>query len=376
MTRRAIASLLSLAVAAPVAAGAQTLLDRTVRTGPQYIRYDLGKGSGKRTISEFAFPIAVVVPFGPKLNVDLATAYASAELSGAVKPSSINGLTDTQIRANYTLGEDRVVLTAGLNVPTGQATVDESQEIAAGQIGNDFFAFPISNMGTGFGGTGGVAYAQPLGAWNMGVGASFRRMAAYDYTTDTRFQPGDEYRVRVGVDRPLLTGRAALGLTYFAFTNDEAGGFTYSTGDRLIGQGAYSFPFRQADVFVSAWNLLRFQAEQEVATATQGKMTPWENITNVGMSVGFRTFANATLEPNVEFRHWITDNPVTFDKAQRAGTMALLGLRARTELRGVTLYPSAAYALGSIVQTDVTGAALPSDHLGGWRLVLTARLAR
>lgn len=379
MTRRqTIASLLTLAAAAaPAAAGAQTLLDRTLRTGPQYIRYDIGTGGSKRTISEFAFPIAVVVPFGSRLNLDLATAYASVKLSGAVDPSSINGLTDTQIRANYTLGDDRMVVTLGLNVPTGQATVEDSEELAAGQIGNDFFAFPISNMGTGLAGTGGVAYAQPLGAWNLGVGASFRRVAEYDYNAETRFQPGDEYRVRVGVDRPLLTGRAALGLTYFAFGNDEAGGFTYSTGDRLIGQGAYSFPWRQADVFISAWNLLRFQAEQEVATATQGRMTPWENITNVGLSVGFRTFANATLEPNVEFRHSVKDNAVTFEGAQRAGTMALLGLRARTELRGVTLYPSAAYAVGSMSRQDATtGVNNGSDALGGWRLVLTARFAR
>jgi hypothetical protein len=364
--------------AAPLSpAGAQSLLDRTVRTGPQYIRYDIGKGGAKRSISELAFPIAVVVPIGSRLNFDLATAYARAELSGAAPKSTINGLTDTQLRANYTLGDDRMVLTLGLNVPTGQATLEEDEELSAGLIGNDFFAFPISNMGTGFGGTGGVAYAQPVGAWNLGVGASVRRMGAYDYNARTRFQPGDEYRVRVGVDRPLLTGRAALGLTYFAFGDDEAGTFTYSTGDRLVGQGAYSFPWRQADVFISAWNLLRFQAEQEVATSTQGAMTPWENITNFGASVSFRTFANATLEPNVELRHWVRDNEVTFDGGQRAGTMALLGVRTRADLRGVTLYPSVAYALGSISNTDpTTGVNTTSDRLGGWRLVLTARVAR
>lgn len=380
-TMRSLTALAAAGIAAGIAAapvaGAQTLLDRTFRTGPQFIRYDIGKGSAKRSVSEFAFPIALVVPFGTRLNVDLATAYASAELSGAVPKSSINGLTDTQLRANYTFGEDRLVLTAGLNIPTGQATVDTSQQFAAGQIGNDFFAFPISNMGTGLAGTGGVAYAAPLGNWNVGAGASFRRVTAYDYTNSIRFQPGDEYRVRIGVDRPLFSGRAAFGLTYFAFGDDQANSSIYSTGDRLIGQGAYSFPIGQSDVFVSAWNLLRFQAEQEVPTATLGRMTPWENITNVGLSVSFRTGANMTLEPNVELRHWLTDNPVTFEGTNRAGSMALLGLRARTEMRGVTLYPSASYALGSVAQADpTTGSALPSESLGGFRVVLTARIAR
>ena len=45
---------------------------------------------------------------------------------------------------------------------------------AASLIGNDFLVFPISSMGSGLGGTGGLALARPLGQWTLGAGLSVR----------------------------------------------------------------------------------------------------------------------------------------------------------------------------------------------------------
>src|SRR6185503_17156813 len=108
----------------------------------------------------------------------------------------------------YTLGTDFVVLTAGVNIPTGQSTVNVDQLAAAALIGNDFLAFPISNMGTGFGATGGIAVARPAGDWNFGAGISVRRSSQYDPFSPTggvllHYQPGNEYRARLGLDRAV-----------------------------------------------------------------------------------------------------------------------------------------------------------------------------
>ena len=59
-------------------------------------------------------------------SLDVGTAYASARVTntagGQSNESTITGLTDTQIRATMNLGSDLVVLTAGLNIPTGRST--------------------------------------------------------------------------------------------------------------------------------------------------------------------------------------------------------------------------------------------------------------
>src|SRR6266567_3395408 len=187
---------------------AQSIFDVGARVAPQFIQYRLGTPSSA-TISEFALPIFVLVPATPALSFDLGSAYTSArveEAAGKTKTTSaISGLTDTQIRVHYTIGTDFVVLTGGVNLPTGRSTVRSGEVLAAGLIGSDFLAFPISNMGTGFGGTGGIAVARPLGDWNLGLGASLRHSAQYDPLEQSgsqavHYQPGNEYRLRMGGD--------------------------------------------------------------------------------------------------------------------------------------------------------------------------------
>jgi hypothetical protein len=288
----------------------------------------------------------------------------------------ISGLTDTQLRANFALGQDFIILTAGLNIPTGVATVKEDQLLAAGFIGNEFLAFPIPSLGTGFGGTGGIAIARPIGNWNLGFGASMRYSAEYEpykFETDifdgggnvigtqeeaVRFQPGNEYRVRVGVDHGFLGGRFATGLTYSKFGEDNVGGGSvYSTGDRYIGEIGYSRTLRGVDYLFSAWNLYRAEGVRADAAA------PSENISSGAVSAGFN-MGGLRIEPNIEGRMWSSDG-------RSLGTLGLVGLRNRFSLGALDVFPSATYAIGSMTAGDDS-----KPSLNGFRASLTARFGR
>src|SRR5207237_9522252 len=125
-----------------------------------------------------------------------------------------------------------------------------------------FLAFPISNMGTGFGATGGIALARPIGLWNLGIGGSLRQSASYKPVVDNtgarpRFQPGNEYRARIGLDHPYGTGRFAVGLTYAKFGNDDIGGSIYNTGDRYIAEAGFNNSPGGANVLWNWWNRVR-----------------------------------------------------------------------------------------------------------------------
>ena len=350
------------AALAPAGAGAQALLDRSVRTGPQVVSYKID-AADPRTITQFAFPIAIAVPLFNRLSIDVATAYAKVTYDSASFNGKIDGLTDTQVRASYTLGSDNVVFTMGLNLPTGQESVDfVTQGAAAGQIGNDFLAFPISNMGTGFAGTGGVAVARAAGSWNVGVGASFRRSVQFEPFdaaslggNRVRFQPGDEYRFRAGVDRGVGPGSLALGVTYYMFGNEDFGPTTYSTGDRVLGQVGFARPMGPATLALAAWDLYHMKGALGDSSAA-----PKENIANVGLSLGFRAGDRARIEPNVEYRRWTMDG-------ESAGTLGLYGLRARMDSGRWALVPSVSLASGSMTPFGSTA----SDGLSGWRGMLT-----
>ena len=356
---------LGIAVAASVLAApsaAQTIYDSNVRTAPQFVQYRLAAPINE-TISEFTTPIFVVIPVSPTLNFDVGTAYAWARVSpnesNTEAASSISGLTDTQVRANFAIGTDFIVLTAGVNLPTGRESATQAQQLAAFRIGNDFLSFPISNMGTGLGFTGGVALARPLGAWNLGVGASVRQSSAYEPVVATggtrvRFEPGNEYRARVGIDHAFGTGRVAFGLTYSKFGDDDLGGSVYNTGDRFIGQAGFNNTFGSARVLVNAWNLYR-----RSGIIFTGERTGPEDIANLLLGVGFATL-RGVLEPSVEIRNWTQEN-------LSASTLATLGVRYAFASGGMSITPSAGYTLGRFAATA------GNADLNGFRAALAVR---
>src|SRR5919198_903909 len=122
--RRLIAAITACtSLTAPLAA--QSVFDTNVRAAPQFLTYQI-KAPVNETISEFATPIFIVIPVTSTLTFDVGAAYAWARVqpngAGTEQTSTISGLTDTQIRANLSFGSDFVVLTAGLNIPTGRET--------------------------------------------------------------------------------------------------------------------------------------------------------------------------------------------------------------------------------------------------------------
>ncbi|MFI5244315.1 MAG: hypothetical protein ACHQQR_03750, partial [Gemmatimonadales bacterium] len=108
-------------LAATLPLGAQGVSDGSVIVGPQFVSYKLGTGPSAKTVTELGVPFAVIVPFGGRFALDVSASYANVRVStsGGGTSSSINGLTDTQIRGNLTLG-DAGVLTVGVNLPTGE----------------------------------------------------------------------------------------------------------------------------------------------------------------------------------------------------------------------------------------------------------------
>ena len=332
----------------------------------QMVGYALERAGVEKRIEQLVVPVVAAMTFGDRVSVDVATAYATAsvEVHGAGTPqrSTISGPIDTQLRAGYTFGEDFVVLTAGLNLPTGRATADSSQFLAAGQIANDFLLFPIGSFGSGLGATGGVAIARPLGSWNLGAGASYRHSAAfepYEYADGrrARYEPGDEIRARLGIDHASDRGRIALGVSWSSYAADAAGGganrVAFDTGDRLALQGSWETALAGGRWSLGAWSLLRRQGAR-----ADRSIAPRENVTSTTLGASYDV-GPAALEPSVELRIFdraaSTATPTSAAQPGERGSMGIVGARMRWSVGTVELLPSAAYAVGSIADFDLRG---------------------
>jgi hypothetical protein len=355
--------LLSLAVllgaAAPLAA--QDLSTTAVIVDPQFVSYQLGSGSTARIITQLGVPFAVIVPFSDRFNIDISSSYANSQVkTPGQATSSIIGLTDTQLRGNLTLGDNAAVLTLGINLPSGQYTVPTGQQAAAGQIGSDFLIYPVTSMGNGLAATGGIGFAQTLGNWNVGIGASFRYSTAFDaYQVDTsvlRFTPGNEARLRVGLDRPVGDGSFNISLTYSKFGNDQANATISTAGDRALAQSALAVPMGAgADLLLSAWDLYRG------ASRSDSTSYPWENVGNAGIAIGFQTF-DLYMQPNIEERIWNVDG-------NKAGLLTNVGVRLRFNVGMLSVNPSATYSFGSLYTVGQ-----PATGIMGFKASLLIRL--
>ncbi len=362
-----------LGTAAPLRA--QSVFDASARAGPQFMSYDI-KAPVSQNISEYVVPVYVLVPVSPSLSFDVGTAWASVSVTSPGAPAStLSGLTDTQVRANYTVGTDFLVVTLGLNLPTGQSTALPAQQAAATRIASDFLVFPITGFGTGAGGTGGVALARPVGDWNLGLGVAVRHSVAYNPFEDSTgaklyFQPGDEYRARVGLDRPYGTGRVAIGFTYSKFGNDQANESIYNTGDRYITQASITNSVGGADVVVAGWDMFRASGMLADQTPT-GK----ENIANAGVAVGFHTPSGWVVEPSLEGRVWTQAAPNAATPTNAASYMGTVGLRFNYDFGAYAITPFVGYTVGAIGGTTSPGSATgPNSSMTGLRATLAVRL--
>jgi len=188
-----------------------------------------------------------------------------------------------------------------------------------------------------------------------------------------RYQPGNEVRVRLGVDRPLADGRLALGVTYAAFGHDDVSGSAYNTGDRVIAQGLLTGLAGDHDWTVAAYNV--FRAPGEYAS---GERAGRENVASLFISAGLHA-VGTIFEPSLEVRHWrqqvfgtAAQGNAQITRSQ-SSRLATFSLRTSAYVGGLVLFPSAGYTmLGKLATEDIDGRPVSAD-LTGFHVGLVVR---
>ena len=158
-----------------------------------------------------------------------------------------------------------------------------------------------------------------------------------------RFTPGNEARLRVGVDRPVGDGSFSISVTYSKFGKDQADSTSFATGDRAMAQSA--FVVRDgggSELLLSAWDLYRASGQQLGAPA------PWENVANGGVAVGFHGAAACTSSRTSR------SGSGTWT-ATRPDCSPMPGIRLRFDVAGLSVNPSAGYSFGSLYNVGRAG---------------------
>ena len=337
------------------AQGATALYSRwNAVSGFEFQRYGAGHGLPFQSVSQWNLPLVIVAPLGRQMSLDVTTHLAHSRVTDSLGTTiNFTGLSDTQLRLLYTLGRDRAVASLSVNLPTGKRSLSTTQFGLANAMGSNFLSFPVSGLGTSFGVTGGLAYAVPAGAWNLGLAGSVRYQSTYepvrDSLTTLSYNPGLEARLRLGADR--LVGERArllLGFTFSSFSTDQFSGGTqgspsFNPGSRLIGELGYAYNWGQTTLTLGTWDFYRLAGSSNAVTTEKD-----ENIFNTELRLARQLSPRVVIEPLVGYRYW-----------NLGGHLYSVGLNGRFGLSdSFSGIASARISPGSVDGTHVTGLGL------------------
>jgi len=338
-------------------------------------------GNGIKSVSEVAVPFAVVWPASGRLSFDLGGRYATATRKDSAASATISGLTDIQVRGSYQLVPDVAVFTLSANLPTGKTKITNSQLLTAGAIASDLLPYPVSNFGSGFNITSGLALAVPVGDWALGVAGSYRLNGDFTPFADTTncpvnngkagcgYKAGGEFRVRVGADRLVGQSRFSVGFTYSSFGEDDFGSSPiFQSGKRYIGQGSWTFPVGNVGLQLYAWDLYRSAGSQIIDTTVI--VLQKRNVLAFGVAGSVQMGRNV-LRPQIEYRIHTLGNP----SLTSAGKLLSLGLQYQLSVgERFAVLPSARFDTGSENALDGNGNPTSvSASFTGWSAALMLR---
>jgi hypothetical protein len=178
------------------------------------------------TVSQSYMPLAGYVPIRDNLEaqVFLATSTSSTEVSDL--ENSVSGLSDIRLQINQSLSNDRILISGGLNLPTGKTNLDLFEEGGVIEmLSQDFLEFPSRRLGEGFGFNLLVGGAAALGETRVGGGVMYRFNGSYTpYEIYGDYDPGDVFSVNVGADLPGGNVTWSTVVAYTLYTTDKQNG--------------------------------------------------------------------------------------------------------------------------------------------------------
>lgn len=187
-------------------------------------------------VQQFSLPVTASSPLGAGWRLDVTSFYAAgrvtyADSAGATRTANLSGISDVRARATGRLFRDAVLLTVGVNAPTGRTELDAAQFSALRVVSAPALGIGSPPVGAGLSGTLGVVFAQQTRHWALAYGTSyemrgqFQPVAALTAGTGaTDFLPGGVFRASIGADRLLGSHRLSIAAAADVFADDRLRG--------------------------------------------------------------------------------------------------------------------------------------------------------
>lgn len=213
----------------------------------------------KRDLTQWYFPVWGFIPIAESWELHVSSASAATQSDSAGTDVSITGLNDTRVSVLHSLLDNRLLLGAGLNLPTGKSTLDADQSGLGQLLTSEFLNLPSKLYGEGFGLYLETAYSEQIERMMFGVGAGILINGSYSPTEDIEsYNPGNRFTVAANAAyrHNLGTAYGYFRHNYFA-TSTQDGSDIYKIGGITQVMMGSSFDYQQFDVDIGFRLLFR-----------------------------------------------------------------------------------------------------------------------
>lgn len=300
----ALAVVLSATLAAPVSG------QQTIGVGVDYMGFTFAEGLGASAAQLLMVPVAVRFPVSA-LTFDVYASWAQGRVEREGVAYTLQGPVDTRVRVSWE-ATPWALLSVGANLPTGNATHDGEEAVVSSVLAMDLLGFREATWGTGLQVTSSVATAMRAGAWGVGLSGAYAMNQEFEPSTeyDLRYQPGNEARIRIGLDRNIGTNTFTAGATIMTFAEDKADGRNlFQAGNRIRFDASYAFRAGGGVWTIYAADLWREHGDLTPAIVNDADeivgdtsiVQPSQNLIMGGM-VGAIALGSKTFRPQVDFK--------------------------------------------------------------------------
>lgn len=188
-----------------------------------FTHWTLEDSTGKEEIDQLAIPVSGMIPIRDNFEARFYIANVSNDLNQSDNEYSVSGFGDLRIQATHSFLEDQVVLSAGINVPSGKTKLSLTEEWPIMEtLSQNFLRFPVRRLGEGPGFNLLLGGAKAVGDYRLGATLMYHLYGKYKaYENGGDYNPGDMFGITANIDRRFENGAVGISAIYSIYGTDK-----------------------------------------------------------------------------------------------------------------------------------------------------------
>jgi hypothetical protein len=228
--------------------------------------YQQWSSGGSQMFSEASALLSWYQPLSREASVALRGSFASVSGDGL---TALRSLTDAQLNGNYYIESADIVLSLGLNIPSGKKTLTFEEFGTSFLISNSFFRLQVPQFGMGFNASPSIIWAAPISdRFVVGAGAAYQYRGAFEPIVGLGdYDPGDEISFTGGCDVKVNpTSSLSLDAVFSLYGKDQLDKVEiFAPGNKLLLALRYEKLYEFDKLSLNVIARVRSEAEAKIA---------------------------------------------------------------------------------------------------------------